>query len=248
MTTVVEAMERIEEVGMSSGPLTAIEVQDIQIMAECVRVTLTGGIQKVISLEDFRTIFNSMLGTSEETKLDGFNLPANVLYFAKSGSELQVSCYYPSRVAQIRYNSYTKDIIMPNLIISHSLEKQSDRTWKVKRSRYFCTDYSVGKLPKTFINNVDHANHIFLMPMSNTYAEANMCFGGNSMPHVFAENNLRGLDWYYQYMFESPFNDDLGIIAVGHSMTPSSWYSFLETLAKENKPFPYEKLLGYKPG
>lgn len=225
-------------------PMVEALLQDVQIFSDHVRVTLTGGVTKVISLDDFRTILNTAIGQTEDTKLDGFNMPANVFYFAKSGSELQVSCYYPTRVAEIQYHSEHMKIVMPNVIVSHVLQKHGDKRWKVSNSKYFCTDFSVSRLPKDFIYRVDHSRHIFLLPMSNTYYEAHMCFGHNTMPRDFQENNLRGLDWYYQYMFESPFNDDLGVIAIG-SHHVRDWYKLLEKLASEGKPFPYSKLNGF---
>jgi hypothetical protein len=228
-------------------PMIEVLLQDVQIFQDHVRVTLSGGVEKSISLDEFRTILNTAVGRAEETKLDGFNLPAHVFYFAKSGSELQLSCYYATRVAVIQYFQEKIKIVMPNVIVSHVLQKSGDRSWRMQDSKYFCTDFTVSKLPRDFIYRVDHSKHIFLLPMSNTYNEARMCFGHNSMPKQFMENNLRGLDWYYQYMFESPFNDDLGIIATSYGYRVSDWYRFLEKIAADNKPFPYEKLTGFAP-
>lgn len=226
-------------------PLVAVSLQDVQILEDHVRVVIAGGIEKIVSLEDFRNILNASLGTSEETKMDGFNLPSNVFYFAKSGAQLQLSCYYQSRISPIQYNGRTRNILMPNLVVSHTLNKTGEQAWVVRSTKYFCTDLSVGRLPREFIGSINTSKHVFLMPMSNTYQEANMCFGANNMPTRFTENNLRGLDWYYQYMFESPFNDDLGIIAIGHSMTVSEWYTHLEKLATEGGAFPYAKIRGF---
>lgn len=221
-------------------------LQDVMILEDHARVILTGGIEKIISLDDFRNILNQALGTSEETQIEGFNMPSNVLYFAKSGSEMRVSCYYQARKTGIIYHDSKFEVMMPNIIISHKLRKAGDKTWQIEGSRYFCTDLTPGRLPKDFIYTVSSSMRIFLLPMTNTYAEGNMCYGNNSMPARFVDNNLRGLDWYYQYMFESSFNDDLGVKAIGESLTPRQWYQLLKETAQADKPFPYEKLRGYR--
>lgn len=227
-------------------PMATVTLQDVQIFEDHVRVKLDGGVEKIISVIDFRDIINRSLGRLEDERLEGFNLPSNVFYFAKSAGTVQVSCYYQSRTADILYHSDKINVVLPNIIISHVLLKNGEKDWRVSSTKYFCTDFSVSRLPKTFINSVDRTQHIFVLPMSNTYREGNMCYGNNSMITRFTENNLRGLDWYYQYLFESPFNDDLGIAAIGSSDV-KSWYRKLEALAKEGKPFPYEMLTGYSP-
>jgi hypothetical protein len=240
-------MEAIETSPMAEEPKVEVLLQDVQIFTDHVKVILNGGVEKAISLNDFRNILNSVIGIHEDQKLEGFNLPSNVFYFAKSGNEIQLSCYYQARKAVIQYYDKKMPIVMPNVIISHVLERTGEKIWRVRSSKYFCTDFSVSRLPRDFINRLDHSNHIFLLPMSNTYDNGNMCYGGNQMISRFSENNLRGLDWYYQYMFESPFNDDLGVYAIRRSMPPKEWYALLSELAKEDKPFPYEKLTGYSP-
>jgi hypothetical protein len=72
-----------------------------------------------------------------------------------------------------------------------------------------------------------------------------MCYGGNSMPSHFQDNNLQGLNWYYQFLFESPFNNDLGLRSLKEEVVAQDWFKTLETAAKNNEPFPYEKLRGY---
>jgi hypothetical protein len=220
-------------------------VQEVQFFEDHVRAILSGGVEKLLSHDEFRAILNKTLGVTESQKLDGFNLPSNVFYFAKSSSEIQISCYYQSRVAEIRYHNKKMKIVLPNIIISHILNANGKQEWQMQSSKYFCTQKTVSQLPRTFIDKVDHGAGIYLQPMSNTYDEGRMCYGQNQMVNRFVENNLRGLDWYYQYMFESPFNDDLGIRAVAET-NPKAWYSELEQLAKQDKPFPYNRLRGYR--
>lgn len=228
-------------------PLIEVQVQEVQFLADGVRVLLTGGIDKVVSLEDFRDILNRSIGELESTTLDGFNMPSNVFYFGKSSSEIHLSCYYKGGIMKLNLNSKIRDSVMPNIIISHKLTRDGDKNWLIQDSRYYCTDASISKLPKTFIYSVSPRDRVFLLPLSNTYGDARMCYGSNTMVSRFTENNLRGLDWYYEYLFQSPFNTDLGIKALASesSMYVEDWFTLLARLATERAPFPYDKLNGY---
>jgi hypothetical protein len=222
-----------------------VMIQECHFMESGVRVILTGGLEKVISLDDFRTILNSAIGQVESTILDGFNTPSNLFYFAKSASALQLSCYYKGGIRPVNYNGTVRDFLMPNIIISHQLSRESDKVWLIGDSKYFCTDVGISKLPKTFINGVDGSKRIFLLPMS----EGRMCYGENVMVSKFTENNLRGLDWYYEYLFQSPFNADLGIksLSEDYRVNVSTWYEELASLAKmKDAVFPYHKLRGHE--
>lgn len=229
-------------------PMVECLAQEILILNDHVRVKLNGGVEKAMSLSDFRSILDSTLGHVERSNLEGVTLPSNVFYFARSATEIILSSYFPTRIAQIQYLTKKMTIVVPNVIISHRLSKTGDKIWtRAEHPRYFCTDLPVSRMPQKAIFGTDKQARIFLFPFSNTYAEGTMCYGGNSMPTRFEGNNLRSLDWYYMYLFESPFNDDLGIKATGNKFTPSSWYNLLSGAAKESKPFPYEHLTGYTP-
>jgi hypothetical protein len=133
----------------------------------------------------------------------------------------------------------------PNIIISHKLEKHNNKQWRTVGSRFFCTDKRSGALSKGLIWDQNPTNRVYLSPFPNTYAEGHMCYGGNSMPSHFQDNNLQGLNWYYQFLFESPFNNDLGLRSLKEEVVAQDWFKTLETAAKNNEPFPYEKLRGY---
>lgn len=235
----------IEEQPKVVETLVEVTVQEVQFFEDHVRAILTGGVEKILSHDEFRAILNKTAGLTAAQKLEGFNLPSNVFFFAHSATEIQISCYYASRVSEIRYHNKKMKIVMPNLVISHVLNSLGKGEWQMSQSKYFSTEKSVSQLPRTFIDRVDHGAGIYLMPMSNTYDEGRMCYGGNQMVNRFVENNLRGLDWYYQYMFESPFNDDLGVRAVS-GFGVKEWYLELEKIAKEGGTFPYKHLRGYR--
>lgn len=232
------------------APLVEVKCQPVQLLSDCVVLTLGSGTaetEKRVSYEDFLAIVRQAVGRKNDEQLNGFNMPSNCFYFASSSSTIQMSCYYQERTAELKYNRLKFPIKVPNLIISHVLERQGStgRSWRVVGSKYFCTDNAVSRLPRTFINSLDHTNRIFLSPFTNTYEDGKMCYGGNSMPSVMNDNNLRGLQWYYEFLFDSEFNDDLGVRAT--SMTPASWYQLLKETVEKNEPFPYQKLRNFTP-
>lgn len=122
---------------------------------------------------------------------------------------------------------------------------------KVESSRYFCTDLSVGELggriPKNHAGVDVSAGRMYLFPFTNMYDSANMCFGNNAMQVVYPADDLRGLSWYYDMVWASPFNNDLGVKAVARSISPEAWYDQLAKAAEDGEAFPYEVLRGYVP-
>ena len=220
-----------------------LECLEFKMTPTCVVVT-SNGIDKFISLDSFLSALAASSTSNDGENIEGVLLPSNTFFFARTVTRIQLSCYYAGGIRNVKYNSFDRPSVIPNIIVSHSLVKSGD-SWSVNVSRYFSTDRPVSGLPNRFINAVSPSDHVFGLPFTNTYSDCHMCFGGNSMPSSFRSNNLRGLDWYYQYLFETPFNDDLGLYAVQNRPQPSAWYHELATLAAEGKPFPYHKLVGY---
>lgn len=219
--------------------------QDISLYESHVEIHLPGGVKKAVSIEDFKRIMNDAFGIRERSATRSFSMPSNVYYFSCSDTDVRLSCYYQSRKAKIRHLNKDYVIILPNVIISHILTKGvKNGEWKLSnaQTRYFCTNQNVGNLPHAHLTQRSPNSGIFLLPTTNMYESGQMCFGNNSMPANFTDNNLRGLDWYYQFLFDSPFNDDLGVKAIGQNMEPSEWYAYLADLAEKDKPFPYDKL------
>ena len=245
---VIEAVEAKPVVELPKEKLVDTMGQHIIMLEDCVLVMVgdtKSVVEKRISYEDFRDIIGGVVGHRNQDNLEGFQLPSNCFYFARSSETIQLSCYYGERVADMRHNTKKYTVKAPNFVISHNLQKQG-KIWRVTGSRYFCTNAKVGNLPKSFIWSVNGNQHIYLSPFPNTYSEGNMCYGHNSMPSQMADNNLRGLDWYYQFLFESSFNNDLGLRALSTEPSIENWFKKLADTAKENKPFPYEDLRGFK--
>ena len=206
---------------------------------------------KSISIEDFVSIIKNITtvekAKAEKEVISGVLPPSNTIFFSQTKDQMCINVYHPGGVRPFRYtdSKSIKEIVVPNIIISFTLKKDKN-DWIMASTYYFCTDLNVGKLPKTFINAIDHSKGIYLMPFTNMYDNGRMCFGDNHMPARYLENNLRGLDYYYKFLWETPFNNDLGLRAIGNSMGVSDWYNSLGQLAKDKGEFPYEKLSGYR--
>lgn len=221
------------------------EAQVVYLLDDCVLVKVNG-VDKYLSHESFLAIIEKSIGTEREATLEGVMLPNNTFYFARSSSKIQLSCYYPGGTRDVNYLDTVRKSVTPNIIVSHTLDKR-ENDWVQSESLYYCTDFSVSRLPAKVVRSLDPANHIFLLPFTNTYDSAQMCYGDNTMPKRFTGNNLRGLDWYYQFLFAGAFNNDLGVRAIG-SMSESSireWYATLAKIAEDGGKFPYERLSGY---
>lgn len=236
------AVPPLVSVTPESHPEISVDSIDLKITTYGAVFT-SDGVDKVISHDSLIGMLSSAASASAGGVEDLF-LPSNVFYFGRSGSSLYLNMYFPEGVKDIQFYDRKRPSVVPNIVLSVPLTKEAGSgDYRVGLVKYFCTDMSVSKLPRQFISSVNHANRIFLLPFTNTYDDGHMCTGSNTMPSRFPGGNLRGLDWYYNYLFESPFNDDLGVRATG--MTPSSWYELLAKTASAGGRFPYEKLRGW---
>lgn len=225
-------------------------VLEFSLCKEYVEIEVIKGMKKKISHIDFRKIISEMeiYTSTDKISAGGILPPSNIIFISVSNTEILLSCYYPGIVRTMLYGSNKYDIVTPNIIISHTL-KIDNKDWVIYSSKYFCTDLPISKLPKTFINNISHSTRVFLLPMTNTYDDGKMCYGGNTMPARYKDNNLRGLDYYFTFLWNTPFNDDLGVKALAQDRgSPNAWYTLLKNTALKNKPFPYSKLSGWVKG
>ena len=154
-----------------------------------------------------------------------------------------ICCYYLGEVREVTFQNGTEitkyKIPFPNIIITSKLAKTNQK-WGNGSIRFYCTNKSIGQLPLTPIEGVDRNNGIWALAFPNMYNDGRMCYGQNSMPGGFIENNFRGLDWYFKVLYTAPFNSDLHVPEINEA--PRNWIMSLSKLSK----FPYEKLSGYK--
>jgi hypothetical protein len=216
------------------------------LFSDYAEIDMGKGVKKQISHASLKEILDRSLNTVETSvDIKGMLLPSNVFFFSQTKNKIMFNVYYAGGNRNMIYGEQKLEIAAPNIIIAFTLKKDLD-DWIVESAYYFCTDLPVSKLPKTFIGQISNKEGIYLLPMSNTYDQGNMCYGNNAMPARFKDNNFRGLDWYFRFLWETPFNNDLGIRAVGDRIGVSAWYKLLEKLAKEKKTFPYKDLRGWK--
>lgn len=132
-------------------------------------------------------------------------------------------------------------IPFPNIIITHSLQKEGE-DWRISDTRYLATHKGIGELPlDRFLERSDTSDGIWVLPLPNIYSEGRACFGENTMLYRFSKN-FRGLDWYFKFLFSTPFNEDLQIRSLKTQHTVSEWIQYLSTQTE----FPYDKLVDYK--
>lgn len=217
-----------------------VAVQKVTIFDAFVEVEMSHGMKKTLSIHDYVSSLTSTIGVDE--KVTPMFLPSNTYLASHSQTSMIIGCYFAEAKREIQYKprgaaSLKKiPIVFPNIVISHQLKRVGDE-WHLKQSQFFATNKSLGELPMEFITKADYSKGIWPVPFTNTYDSGNMCYGGNTMPFVF-KDNFRGMDWYYQFLYSTPFNDDLGVRSLKKSMSPAAWYDYL---GKQDK-FPYDML------
>lgn len=227
--------------------VTAVKAEFLE---DCVRLDLGKGYQKLIEYSDFDAEWTKFMGKKEvETKEVGLMLPSGVVWMSHSATKLKIMCYYPEGVKNINYRGNSVPRVAPNVIISHTLD--STKTgWKVTGSWYLATDLPLSQMSREFYTKSNHAKNIFILPFSNMYDNGTMCTGANQLPKSFDKGDIRGLHHYHEMVFNSPFNNDLGVKAVGTGSrycNAEDWFALLREIAlKPNPKFPYEHLMGYK--
>lgn len=238
---VMDDVEVIEE-------FIEIEAQPVLLMRDFVRMEMNNKVFKDISYQDFLSIISEAADVTASKSSIGFQLPSGCFYTSISGDILEISSYYPEAIKPFQYldsnhNTEKFNIVTPNIIISYKLKRDKNGEWVLQNSFYLVTDLPVNKLPIEFLKSQSYTKRLFLMPFTNAYADCKMCFGGNRMPVRFPADNLRGLDYYYSFLWDTPFNNDLGIHDKVRNFTVRDWYYMLRDLAKvPGNKFPYEKL------
>lgn len=230
--------------------------QIITLYDQYVELTIEG-ITKLISIEDFKNIFDKVL--MSDVKIEPLVLPRNVLMFGKGSNNVQINTYWPSIDATLKHrrDSGTKPkefkVKMPNVIIYYYLSMNNIGTYSVNTCRYFSTPKTPGELglcnnnANEFIKEVDFNKGIYNLALPNMYSDGKACYGQNSMPNGF-KNDFRGLDWYYLFLKETPFNSDLSVQGVKRDY--GSALNLLTFLEEENKKpnyvYDFKKLYGVK--
>lgn len=222
----------------------------VLMLTDHVEVEVHTGVKKKISYADFKDIINRALNQVESAPIiAGTLLPSNTIFFSQTNNSIFINVYHPGCIREMLYHrdgGKKRKVVTPNIVMGFEMRKDGEDLI-VAKALYFCTDLPVSRLPRNWIGGASHSQGIYELPMSNTYGGGTMCYGSNSMPARFKDNNLRGLDWYFRFLWETPFNDDLGVRAVARLDTVQGWYNELQKIADEGGNFPYTRLAGYAP-
>jgi hypothetical protein len=231
--------------------MTSIRGMNIQLLEDAAVLELPNGILKTISLQDFVTLVNSSFGRVAEEAGNEVLLPRNCFYFSTTPKSIKLSLYYPEAVQTLQFQSggpvkYYK-VATPNIVICLDLIIRGSKA-TVSASKYFCTDRPLATFTVRHNTAVDRTVGLYLLPFSNIYDDGKLCTGDNVMPAEMDRKDLRKANWYHDVLFNSPFNNDLGLHAVaGWDMGVEAWYRYLQEEAAAGRKFPYEKLRGYSP-
>lgn len=243
----------------------AISSLGVRIFDAFAEIEVGEKVKKQISIEDLQKILQRAFSQDvAEVPQVGLQLPSNTIFLSTSSKQIKLMTYYSGEIRPMKYDGrlpgergnntiHDLKVVTPNIVLAHTLNKEAvTGDWIIDGvSKYYATDLNVPKLPNEFIARHDHRKRIWRLPMTNIYEEGRMCYGNNSMPARFSKGNLRGLDYYFKMIWESPFNDDLGVRSLrrsgGEFEYVNQWYKYLSDLAAENKPYPYEKLTEWTP-
>lgn len=216
-----------------------ISYQDVRIYDTYVEMTLPDGRTKVVTVSAFKEIFERSIKNRTSIMLDDYILPSGCYLFSVGNTEMRISCYYPEKIRTVEFHGESKkyEIPFPNVVINHTLVKETEDKWRIKNSLYYCTAKNIGALPLKEIQGVNPKEKIWGLALPNMHSDCRLCYGRNTMPMNYTKN-LRGLDWFYAVLYNSPFNNDLSNPWIRSGERGNKW---LETLSN-HKTFPYDLL------
>lgn len=228
---------------------TTVDGATVDLLQDYVRIHLPNNLFKCISYVDFFSMLGNILNTEEaEKKNNIFWVPQHTFYFAMGTTGIDITMYYPECKREINYLGNVRLSLVPNIVISHSLKRSSGQKYNVITTKYFCTNKSIQELTRKFYISTNDSN-VSVMPFTNCYNSAELCFGSNAKLKDITLPDLRPLHSYYEVLFNSPFNNDLGLVALktGSKYLSNylSWYQYLARCATENLPFPYTELRAF---
>lgn len=252
MPSAMDAPEELRNLSMAhlntttpESTLRLVEAIDIQLTGTCAIVTMANGARKYLTVAELTALLEQQVSNDSASTGSVEVYPHGTYLVERTTSSIKIGTYYAEGIRPLKYTRGNyKAIVAPNIMIFHTLKKTGPGEYSMADTRYFITKSTLGNLPKKIFTGRDSDAGVSGMPFSNCYEDHRMCFGDNCMPMRVTENNFSVLHWYYQFLWETPFNDDLGLRFVKDPPSVSSWYAHLAELAKEGKPFPYEKVIG----
>lgn len=220
-----------------SRPVFQEDCIPVKIFNKYVEVMSNSGASKFVSLNEFLSMISAVSGVIREE--EPLLLPVNTYAVIRGPESMKIAMYHPEVRRSIQHNDDTYEISWPNTVLVLSLKmNERDGSWIKGHASYFCTPKSLGEL-NGFIPSAHSADQgIYRMPFPNFYENYEMCYGGNTMPVSFPKSDVRGLKYYYDVIFVSPFNNDLGVRGFRDVDEPRDLFRTL----RDNPTFPYERL------
>lgn len=218
----------------------------LHVMENCVKVTDSDGMSKFLAIDAAITSLVKFLSESESTSGKVEHYPEGLIYRERTPSSTYLLFYRPESHQNLAYGSFKAKIVVPHIVLGVSLSKTTEG-WKVSGCFYAATNLPLAKMPRERISasHLRSGKGFTTMPFTNVYNDGRLCYGGNSMPVNISGDDFRQLGWYYDVLWNSPFNDDLGIYSLrtrDKYPTYLSWFEHLAKLAEKNEPFPYDDL------
>lgn len=208
----------------------------MEVMEDCIKIEVAPSIYKTISLIEFRDLFLKEIRQEAKEEASDIILPPNTISFSRAKSTLRLECFYPETIAKVRHFTKNYEIPFPNTLVMYELKTEGKgNCWTVTSVNYKVYTGDVNQLT----SSKSAEGKLKQMPFPNFYTYGSMCYGGNSMPNRFVNGNLKGLKYYYDVIFLSPFNNDLGVTGTKTHYGPEAWFKHLATL----KTFPYTELI-----
>lgn len=199
-----------------------------------------GETTKCISITDF---IDALVINVENATTDPipYTLPESCFAVNIVTGGIYINCYYPGERVILKHFGEEYSIPGPNFVLYFSLipAAADPGAWQISVVKYFITDRTKTELISagTFFRSVSDTDRILQVPYPNFYNTGSMCYGKNSVPSLFRKK-LQGLDYFYRIIYNSPFNDDLGIKGTKYNWRPTNWFKHLAALTA----FPYEEM------
>lgn len=216
------------------------EYLKVNLYSTCAEIELLGGIKRLVSFEDLRSLILSKLGEKQDIT-STLLLPPGCMEVQQSRTELSLYCYYPEQIQKVTHHTTKYTIPFPALLLYFPIRIESDRhVLNPNDVRYAVVKQSLAKILSlpSLSGFMKNKTNFGLVPFPNFSTSYSLCFGQNIMPGVFKGNNLRSLSYYYQIIFDSAFNNDYGITGVKYHYEPKEYFKHLSKLTA----FPYEEL------
>ena len=248
--TIEAILEPIEEPTIASEPAKPQEEElggehlavSIDLLDKVARLTLANGMTKLLSYTQVARLINKYLETQEIVTGLKLKLPPNVFALNLNSSSASLSMYFPTNIRPVNFHGQSLPRVLPNVIVTVSMSRNGE-DFKVTDVQYFCTSLDFPEFPRDIVTSENRARKITVLPFSNIYDTGKMCFGQNQMVRDFKKGDLKGLLFYYDSIWLSPFNNDLGVKALrGGNYNVDTWFQLLANLAIKGEPFPYQHI------